>query len=177
MHRANSRAGFTLIEVMVALAVGAVVVLAANQLFAAVLDGSVRVARTIRETDRIWSREDLLRQLFAAAEASQDSTPAFAGFADSLRFRTSCPDSRGWLASCEAAFLLQRSADSTTMQLNLPNRSVSWTMPGHARFRFLRDAAAGGVWLSRWGRALTPPLGVQLLFGDSVRFYRIGTGE
>jgi prepilin-type N-terminal cleavage/methylation domain-containing protein len=69
--------GFTLIEVIIALALGAVVVLLAHRLFTGVADGATRLTEARQTLDR----EANARRWLAAAFASLDVSSAGGGFA------------------------------------------------------------------------------------------------
>jgi prepilin-type N-terminal cleavage/methylation domain-containing protein len=86
--------GFTLVEVLVALAVGGMVVLAAYRLFAAVLDGLERLDGARQELDRQANARFLLSRLAGSGEAGPGDD-AFVGESDRVAFTSWHVDSAG----------------------------------------------------------------------------------
>lgn len=175
MHPADRRKGFSLLEVMVALTVGGLILLAVGDLFGSVDRGARRVLAITRAANASANRERTLRELFGRAVPGADTTRSFAGFSDSLRFSTWCPSERGWLESCVASMRLVRAGGRVRLEAETGGRrSVLLEGSAPASLFYLRSAALGGEWLPRWGEAVTPPLAVMVVFSDRRLMLRIG---
>jgi prepilin-type N-terminal cleavage/methylation domain-containing protein len=173
--RRGRRGGFTLVEVVIALAVGGMVVLAAHQLFAVVADTADRVPVAARATNRARNQERFLRELLARAEVGSDSAERFNAQPNLIRFISWCPTPGGWLERCAVELALSNANDSVALDARwMGRRSRLVTRPGRARFLYLRSASGGGEWLSRWGDAISAPLAVRIAFGDTAVFLRVG---
>ena len=87
--------GFTLVEVLLALTLGALVVLAAHRVFAGVADGALR----LREARTSLDREANARRWLSAAFGSLDVGTAGGGFAgreEEVQFGTWLLTAHGW---------------------------------------------------------------------------------
>lgn len=88
--------GFTLIEVVTALSLGALVVLFAHRLFAGVADGTRRLAEARRALDRESNARRWLAEAFGSL-AVGEAGAAFAGHADRVEFGSWQRTREGWL--------------------------------------------------------------------------------
>lgn len=89
----STDAGFTLIEVMVALALAGLAVLAAHRLFAGVVDGVQRLAEARRTLDREANARALLSHLITGADVDQGHP--FQGQPQQVAFTAWCTDRVG----------------------------------------------------------------------------------
>jgi prepilin-type N-terminal cleavage/methylation domain-containing protein len=178
MARSSSRTrrtGFTLLEVVVALSVGSLIVLATHELFRVVVDSAERVPAAARSTNRVRNGERLLQELFARVEIGIDSASRFAGFPHDVRFDSWCSAAGGWLERCTVALALVTHGDSVSLDgVWGQQRTRFATASGSGRFRYLRSAELGGAWLERWGDAISAPLAVEVHLGGRTIFLRIG---
>lgn len=168
--------GFTLLEVVVAIAVGGAVVLATHQLFAIVADTADRVPAAARAANAARNREQLLRELLAGVEVGADTSQRFYGQSDSVRFESWCRAPAGWLERCTVRLDLVPVVDGVALEVSWSGtRTRLATHEAPARFVYLRTAADGGAWLPRWGNAISAPLALRVGWGDTALFLRIGT--
>ncbi len=167
-----ARSGFTLIEVLVALIVGAIVLLGAHQVLAILADQSQSLASQAAEADRDANGERLLRGLVGQLELGSPGTIPFSGSPDSVRFSSWCETPSGWLERCQVSFWFVADGDHEVLRAQLGGRPPLVLIRGFTRgtFRYLQSAAAGGQWFQQWGTGITAPLGigVVLLRGDEV---------
>jgi prepilin-type N-terminal cleavage/methylation domain-containing protein len=89
------RDGFTLIELMVALAVGAVVVLLAHRLFVGVADGARRMDAARAALDRDMNARRWLAEAFGSLDVGLGS--GFVGRAEHVQFGAWLRTPEGWL--------------------------------------------------------------------------------
>lgn len=168
--------GFTLIEVVVALVVSGVVLLAARALLTGVADGADRLARASRAADQDANGERLLRTLFARLDVATDSARTFTGDERRARFTTWCDVPAGWTERCEAAVVFDSLGGRPALVAVLSTGEVVALRQGFAagELRYLADAAGGGRWFRDWGRALTAPVAVGLVIDGDTVIVRIG---
>lgn len=180
----RDRGGFTLIEVLVALAVSGLVLLAARGLLDALADGADRVTAHASVADRNANGERLVRGLLARAEAGTSNARTFAGDARAVRFSSWCDVPSGWLERCHAAIVIDhdevaaRTADRSAL-LVVAVLSTGEIVPlrrglGAAELLYLSDARDGGHWLRGWGASVTAPLAVGVVMDGDTLVLRIG---
>ena len=87
--------GFTLIEVLVALTIGAIVVLLAHRLFTGVIDGARRIEVARLALDREQNARRWLAEAFGSLEVGNGAE--FAGHVNRLRFTAWLRTPQGWL--------------------------------------------------------------------------------
>lgn len=137
----RSTNGFTLIEILVALSLGAVVVLLAHRLFTGVADGASR----LDETRRALDREANTRRWLAAAFGSVDVGEGSGGFAG----RPSAAEFASWQLVPEGWFVRRRITlarqDSRLVASVAPDDSVILAdSVADLKLDYLLDVHAGG---------------------------------
>ena len=93
-HPSDTR-GFTLIEVLLALTLGALVVLAAHRVFAGVADGAIRLREARISLDREANARRWLNAAFASMEIGTEGG-GFTGRPDQVQFSSWLLNQRGW---------------------------------------------------------------------------------
>jgi prepilin-type N-terminal cleavage/methylation domain-containing protein len=158
-----SRRGFTLIEVTVALVIGGMALSAAAALLSGLSSRAEQIRSAGARVDRDANAERLLRNLLANLRASGDSTLTVRGDSGSVTLQAWCATVEGWLRPCRARLGLERDSTSVEFRLELTgggaeNRSVVFRQGARvpAGLRYLRDAAGGGTWVSRWTEVVAP---------------------
>ena len=157
--------GFTLIEVMVALALSSVAVLIAAQTFGGVSDGLERMLASARDHDEEARARAWLWQAFGGARASTGDG-RFVGTTDSVSFRSSLWVPTGWTEE-ERVTVATRDG---TLALRHGARTIGlFEALDEARFAYLphSDSIA---WLEHWESLAGPPVAVRLEVrrGDTV---------
>ncbi len=89
-------AGVTLVEVVVALALAGVVVLLAERLYGALLDGAAQAQAARDRLDRWANGRRLLTQLVGSIEVGADTATVFRGDPHAVSFTAWLPDQQGW---------------------------------------------------------------------------------
>lgn len=164
--------GFTLIEVLVALMVGAIVLLGARQVLAILTDQSHSLARRATQTDRDANGERVLRDLVGQLELGSPGTVPFSGLPDTVHFSSWCEGPSGWLERCAVTLSFAADSDHETLRAQLGASPPLDLVRGFrsGAFRYLESAASGGQWFQKWGTGITAPLaiGIVMVRDDAV---------
>ncbi len=147
------REGFTLIEVMVAMVVGAVVIMAAHRIFTGVADGARAVAVARESLDRNANARRWLKATFLSLE------PPFEGRANRASFTSwqLVPD--GWFEQTPTQLVFENHyfvGVTGAERLQLAD-SVS-----DVAFDYLLDPGADTKWVREWISPVSAPLAVRL---------------
>jgi len=151
--------GFSLIEVMVALTMGALVVLLAGRLFAAVGDAGqeLRAARTA--LDREANARRWLAATFLSLDVGPEAGP-FQGNRDQVAFVSWQLTSGGWFAGHRVRLAVDRGRliaavaprDSVTLADSVRGLGVD----------YLLEHGAEAHWVREWVSAVSAPVAVRL---------------
>jgi prepilin-type N-terminal cleavage/methylation domain-containing protein len=175
------RRGFTLLEIVVAIAVAGVVLLGARTLLESLAATSRHLSGAAGAADADANGERLLRTIVGRMEVAAESGLAFGGDEQSVRFTSWCDVPNGWLERCTVTLSVDSGShpgESVVVAL-LETRGRSERIAlrrGFARgsFRYLNDPADGGTWLRMWGRGLSAPLAFGVLLDGDTLIVRIG---
>lgn len=173
--RNAERRGFTLIEVLVALTIGATVVLGARALLEGVGDHASRSLAEAREADREANAEYAARSMVARLRLA-DPEPSLVGERREARFASWCDTPHEWLEPCLVRVAVESNGDSgqVVMALSVGERLVVRRGVGDWQLRYLASAAAGGEWHSRWAALADAPLAVAVVSERDTMLLRIG---
>jgi len=189
----HSVRGFTLVELLVALAIGAMLLLGARAVMERIADSADRTTATALEADRTANTDRVVRALFARAFAADDSTP-FGGGTIETQFTSWCDAPGGWMERCTvtmrvvpqssvalAAGLVppQWAPGGRLQTVTGPVAVIVRTSAGdtlvlreqmeHAAIRYLIDAAGGGHWTAGWSNGTETPLAVGVVTGRDTQ--------
>lgn len=170
------RPGFTLVEVMVALLVSAVVVLGARTLLEQLGDSAQRTVAAARLADRTANGDRMLRDLAGRLDMGGEGTARFSGEPTTTSFRSWCDRPSGWQERC-AVTLVVREARGRSLLVGIlaPGDSVILLDRGTPiELRYLIDQRSGGRWFSNWGAGITAPLALAVISGSDTMIVRIG---
>jgi prepilin-type N-terminal cleavage/methylation domain-containing protein len=152
-------AGFTLLEVVVALTIGSLALLGASALLAAIDSRADAITVAQGRQDRSMNSERVLR-LLATNVALPDSGLTVTGDERGARFISWCETPAGWLARCQVQLAVEPTEDGATLRVRLVRRTRDdLTMFSDAqsiRIRYLRTADEGGRWDNTWSNAVRP---------------------
>jgi prepilin-type N-terminal cleavage/methylation domain-containing protein len=153
--------GFTLVEVLVALTVTALVALLAHQIAGAVSEQAGRLRDARRTLDRRSNGYAVLRSAFLSVEVGLDSAPAFLGDADRVRFAAWVATADGWQERRSVELALQ----GDRWVASAPPDADVLLADGVAglRFDYLLELGAGAAWVRQWESAVSAPLAVRIL--------------
>ncbi|HET7584027.1 MAG TPA: prepilin-type N-terminal cleavage/methylation domain-containing protein [Gemmatimonadaceae bacterium] len=175
--RAAARgAGFTLIEVLVALAVSSVVLLGARAMVAAVTDAAERAARTDAAMTRDINAQEALRGIVGRLEVGTPQSGTFAGNESAARFSSWCDVAAGWQERC-LVLLEMMPSDGGHGLVVITSTGDSLVVRRGFRYgalRYLASPESGGAWLSAWGPSITAPPAIGIVLDRDTLIVRIG---
>lgn len=175
------RPGFTLVEILVAMTLAAVVLLGADIVYEQLADGSHALAIATRADDASRTGDLLVRQLVRQVDvspvASEVPGRTFSGDSLSARFTSWCMRPGGWTTECQV--FLQVMRDSTAGSAVAAMTSTGDTAAIRANapvaaLRYLLDARNGGTWLVTWGQGPNVPLAIAIVSGRDTTVLRVG---
>ncbi len=153
------RAGFTLIEVLVALVVASLVVLLAHRTYGEVAGLSGRIAEHRLAHDRAMNARRLLAAAFGSLDISTRRDGGFDGRETAARFTAWVPGLDGrsqrrrvWVYLAEAG--LEATVGTDTLLLVPDARAVA--------FDYLLDYGADAAWVHGWSSPASAPLAVRM---------------
>lgn len=154
----TQRRGFTLIEVLVAVAITGLVALLAHQLFGAVVDASRRIVAEREALDGERNARRYLRDAFLSLDVG-DST-GFEGHPDHVAFAAWQRTADGWqerrrieLSQDGAVWLVVTSAGERVVLAD----SVT-----AVRLDYLLEPGAASPWVGEWISPVSAPLAVRM---------------
>lgn len=176
--RPHRGAGFTLVEVMVAVAVIGVVLVGARTMLGQIADDADRIGAAAREADRDANAEALLRAIVGRVDVSPGAGTEirFEGEPQGARFHSWCEVPDGWLEACRVSLGFIELEGASALVLRL---STGELVPLRRGLRageivYLRDAAAGGRWVRSWGATITAPQALGIVVDGDTTIVRIG---
>jgi prepilin-type N-terminal cleavage/methylation domain-containing protein len=173
MH--DERAGFTLVELLVALSIGAVVLVSARTLLDGLASHTRVAVQAMHSADARANSERMAQQIFGNAALAPGQAASFAGTPTEATFESWCPSPRGGLEPCHVRLAIVNADGKPAVVLSMPEGQTMTLLRGRpARLRYLSSAADGGHWDDAWKAFQTPPLAVEATAGDRTLFFRIG---
>ncbi|HEY0777700.1 MAG TPA: prepilin-type N-terminal cleavage/methylation domain-containing protein [Gemmatirosa sp.] len=178
-RRRGARPGFTLLELVVALGVGALALLAARSALVQIAGAADVALAAARVVDREANAERLLRATVGQLETGVQPARAFAGDARAATFATWCDTPSNQHVPCRAR-LASDSADGRpvlTLTLTVAGRPDTVVLRRATRsvtLRYLTTPEAGGRWVPSWPPAITPPLALGVISDADTLILRIG---
>jgi len=157
--------GFTLIELMIALTLSALVLLLAHRIFAGVVDGAqgLQVARTA--LDRGANARRSLTEMFGSLDIGTEGAGGFAGRPDRVEFSTWQRVRQGWLErrrvtlELTGGVLVARSDVSIALEDSVTR----------VEFDYLLEPGVNAAWVREWISPVSAPVAVR------VRIMRVAT--
>ena len=176
MRRARVRpSGFTLVEVLVALTLGAVIALGARLLLENLGAAASRIAEAARYQDADSNGERLLRSLVGRLEVGTRRAGSFGGDEHEAHFSSWCETPRGWQEQCRVSLRVAATDSLLFLFASSPGETVPLLRARHVlALRYLADAAQRGNWLLRWGDGVTAPLALGVIIDTDTLIVRIG---
>lgn len=175
----GARPGFTLVELVVALGVGALALLAARSALVQIAGAADVALAAARRADREANAERLLRATVGQIETGVQADRAFAGDEHAATFPTWCDTPSGQHVPCRAR-LAADSADgrpALTLTLTVAGRPDTVVLRRAAQdigLRYLTSPEAGGRWVPSWPPAITPPLALGVVADADTLILRVG---
>jgi len=175
--RKSQQLGFTLLELIVALAVLGLIALGVRAVAERMSDSFTQLALETQRSDREANGDHLLRALLLRLEVGPRAATPFFGDEHTLRFSSWCEVALGWQERCAVTMVIGTSGDAPSVIVELPHGEHLALRRGfvHAEWRYLTSAAGGGSWVSRWGEGLSVPAAVGLLMHQDANAARADT--
>ena len=161
-------------EVMVALAISALLLLGAHAILQQVGDAATHISGTAAEVDRDANAEWLLRGVVGRAEQPGPER-AFTGTPRGARFHSWCDVPAGWQERCSVSVGVLPMEDGPVLAVEVEGEVVA-VRRGFAEGRvlYLRDAAEGGSWLPQWNSDVAAPRALGVVMDADTMILRVG---
>jgi len=176
--RRNSRAtvGFTLIEVMVALVVSAVVLLGARAMLGAVGDAATRISAEGARLDTNANADHALRALVRNLDLGYANDAVFAGDLREVTFVSWCDTPGGWQERCKVAITIEKreGGDALVVHTSRSDAIVVRDRVRNGSLRYLTTVYSGGEWIHTWGAGITAPLAIGIILDSDTLIVPIG---
>lgn len=155
----------TLVEVVLALALGGLLLLSVRALFTELQAADVMLGRAARGDDELANATRVLYALFRRADVKPDSASRFIGDSTSASFRSMCEQPGGWLEPCAVTVLLDVGKDSSALigDFSTGEQLILARWPGQGVLRFLDASPSGDRWISDWGRSIASPAAMAVV--------------
>lgn len=153
------RAGFTMIELLVALLVAAIVVGAAHRLLAGVLDAGDALRRSAVPPEGPTAARAWVLAACRSLEVGTMEGLGFDGTEHRAQFTARLLSADGWIERQPVSL----AAVSRRIHLSIGGRSLSLADSlDDAEFAYLADPVAGGGWVTGWMSPSSAPLAIRL---------------
>ena len=176
-RRRRSRvSGFTLIEVVIALVVSAIVLLGARAMLGEVGDDALRINAQAQRIDRDANAERELRSLVLHLELGAGEASQFAGDPGRASFSSWCDAPGGWQEPCAVTLTLVPRARGVAL---VAHTSVNGDIVVRdsvrvGALRYLTRVSDGGEWIRVWGAGITAPLAIGVILDADTLIVPIG---
>jgi len=162
----HSASGFTLIEVMVALMIGALVILVANQLFSAVADRGRTLITARTELDRAANARRWVAATFLSLDVGTDGVGGFDGRPDHVVFSTWLLTPDGWFERRQVTLSAQQGLLRAAVTPGTPIALVDSVTD--VRFDYLLEPGAESRWVGEWVSPVSAPVAVRMRIGQAA---------
>lgn len=182
-HSSDRRSGFTLLELIIAITIGAMIVLATREVVVKLDVTSRLLQRRTRSELRRATADELLRSVVGQVEASRDTLDepdmSFVGTSTQAEFTTWCQVAGNWEERCRVELRVVASPTGALLQLESPlmGTLVVDSDSHAASLAYLLDAGNGGRWISRWDVAPYAPLAIGVVSDIDTLILRVGPRE
>jgi prepilin-type N-terminal cleavage/methylation domain-containing protein len=174
---ADRRSGFTLLEVLIALGIGALVLMASRTLLTQVADGADATTRAARADDLTANTDQEIRALFGQVEVGPAPDQQFSGDEHGVTFSSWCPAPAGWPERCSAMVTLAKYGRDSVDLVACVSTGDTLRVPigvEPGAFIYLSDPHQEVRWLRSWGSGGTAPWAVGVVVGRDTSILRIG---
>ncbi len=173
----SPRRGFTLIEILVALAIGAIAIALAASSLAAAGEATDATRLSARAATARGNGVRLLSRLVGQMAAPTAGDTAIIGIANSARFLSTCDTPAGWQESCRVELfisgdagcpreLVVRTSAGDSVQV-LPGREL-------ATILYLSQGARGARWSTAWSDLTSLPAAIGVASPVDTLILRVG---
>lgn len=161
-RRLQRDSGFTLLELLLALTISALVVTVAHRVFTGVVGAAREMEATRAALDRDMNGRRWLMEAFGSLQVGVDSA-SFIGRSDRIEFSSWQRTPSGWLT--RKRLTLARTGDA--LQLDGDGRMVIATSVSAVAFDYLLDPGADTRWVREWISPVSAPLAIRLRLARS----------
>ena len=169
--------GFTLVEVVVAIALAGIVLLGARRMLEGLADAADRVNRSAEEADADGNADRLLRDLAGRLEVGTREAHDFSGAETDSHFTSWCDVPDGWQERCDVRVAIDSVGGTPALTMTLTTGTVREPADSAAggrmivlrrgfrsgTFRYLNRPDTGGVWFVAWGHGISAPLALAII--------------
>lgn len=169
--------GFTLIEVIVALAIGSIAILTAGALLTATSDLTLEVSARVGAKDSQEAGEAMLRRLVGQMSWPRPPEPASRFSVEAMRFVSWCDMPAGWQERCIVEIRTAAATDpdhSLSLRLSTGEHANVLADTHVIGFLYLVRAERGGAWAERWDDASSIPPAIGIVTVSDTLIIRIG---
>lgn len=172
----RQRPGFTLLELIVAIAVGAIVLLGARALADRLGDSASTIGASSRSAAAAMHDDRELRAIVGQMEVATDGSVNFGGSATEAHFNSWCRVAAGWEEPCAVTLSVTSSQTSAVLVDATSGRPPTLdTIAAGATLLYLARADGGGSWIRRWGDGVTVPIAIGIATPRDTTILRIGS--
>jgi len=159
------RRGFTLIELIVALALGGMILVGAHQVLGSLEDETHALAIRSARAETNANGLRLLRALAGQVEVGTPQAVAFAGTPIEARFTSWCEVPAGWLERCTVVLAVDTVRGVSTLTAHVDNAPPIGLVPNvpAGALRYLNSAANGGQWFRVWSTGVSAPIALGVI--------------
>jgi prepilin-type N-terminal cleavage/methylation domain-containing protein len=169
--RASSRAGFTLVELMAALTLAGLALMASHGLLSTLADAKARLAqRALAQQERATTFA-FVRSSLVMSEALASGALPFFGAPDGASYSSYCRVAGGWTEPCRVELHVFEAGDSATLEVRSESsgrRHVMALATRGGRLVYLERRSDGERWRSAWGISIAVPHAVALTSGSDT---------
>jgi prepilin-type N-terminal cleavage/methylation domain-containing protein len=162
----SRRAGFTIIELLVAIAVTGTVLLLAHALFGAVDLGARRTEEGYDEIESTATDIAWMAEVFRAVEIGRPGDGAFDGSASAVAFTGYARTPAGWP---ERRRIGLHAGSGRLLMTAGPDTLVLWQGVEGISIDYLLEPGADVRWVNEWHSPVSVPLAVRLRLRDGSR--------
>jgi prepilin-type N-terminal cleavage/methylation domain-containing protein len=159
----RDKRGFTLIEVLVALTIGAVVVLLAHQLFGAVAERGRMLTTARAALDRSANARRWLDATFLSLDVGTEGASGFEGRPDHAAFTAWLLTPDGWFERRQVTLGAEQGRLWATVTPGNPIALVDSVTD--VQFDYLLEPGAESRWVREWVSPLSAPVAVRIRIG------------
>lgn len=154
-----NRAGFTLLEMIVALGLASVALLLAHAILGGVLDADAGLRRATEEARRVDAARAWVLEACHGLEVGGSSDLGFYGSVTEARFTTRVVDLSGTVAAGDARIIV----DVDRIRLSLPSGTfVLVDSITGGSFAYLLSGELEGSWLRAWSAPSSAPTAIRI---------------
>jgi prepilin-type N-terminal cleavage/methylation domain-containing protein len=175
-NHVSPRGGFTLIELMLALALAGLVFIGILLLLNQLSDARSRFAQEAFRSDSRANGARVLRTLIERAVPRNDLVDHFVGDESEVEFASWCDVAAGWTEPCRVRLSVTQSPDSGVIRADLSTgeklQLAGWS--GSVEFRYFAAVAGADQWIRAWTSNVTVPAAFGVVNGSDTVVVRAG---